>query len=225
MKSADGLKTVAVSTHSRPKAAGPPLFRLDPKAKFQHTAARRRLVARRAVSGDDSLFQHTAARRRLDSFTHPKITFAGFNTQPPEGGWVAQSMKTKSLFSFNTQPPEGGWVRGNGTQRISGGFNTQPPEGGWVSWFVFKRQIVVSTHSRPKAAGIDGTDEAIQSEFQHTAARRRLESPVHVIKDEAKVSTHSRPKAAGGFEAARKSTEAVSTHSRPKAAGKHQPIN
>ena len=121
------------------------------------------------------MFQHTAARRRLDSFTHPKITFAGFNTQPPEGGWV--------------------------------------------SWFVFKRQIVVSTHSRPKAAGIDGTDEAIQSEFQHTAARRRLESPVHVIKDEAKVSTHSRPKAAGGFEAARKSTEAVSTHSRPKAAG------
>ena len=33
-------------------------------------------------------------------------------------------------------------------------FNTQPPEGGWVLQVAGQeRRIVVSTHSRPKAAG------------------------------------------------------------------------
>ena len=56
------------------------------------------------------------------------------------------------------------------------GFNTQPPEGGWVK--NLKRriiQLIVSTHSRPKAAGFD-----TETERQDTL-----------------VSTHSRPKAAG----------------------------
>ena len=37
-----------------------------------------------------------------------------------------------------------------------GGFNTQPPEGGWVSIFGVQRAVMkeVSTHSRPKAAGM-----------------------------------------------------------------------
>ena len=55
-------------------------------------------------------------------------------------------------------------------------FNTQPPEGGWRAVFRFYAlHIMVSTHSRPKAAGnADGS-------------KRRYEF----------VSTHSRPKAAG----------------------------
>ena len=59
---------ITVSTHSRPKAAGrnSTAWRLA-KSKFQHTAARRRLVPeskqRNAKTG-------------------------GFNTQPPEGGWL-----------------------------------------------------------------------------------------------------------------------------------------
>ena len=33
-------------------------------------------------------------------------------------------------------------------------FNTQPPEGGWVSLVaVMVTVVIVSTHSRPKAAG------------------------------------------------------------------------
>ncbi len=32
-------------------------------------------------------------------------------------------------------------------------FNTQPPEGGWVNWGQKDARYVVSTHSRPKAAG------------------------------------------------------------------------
>ena len=55
-------------------------------------------------------------------------------------------------------------------------FNTQPPEGGWVyEELVAEEQELVSTHSRPKAAGkmLGGNSQATQ------------------------VSTHSRPKAAG----------------------------
>ena len=33
----------------------------------------------------------------------------GFNTQPPEGGWLSETVYGKSILSFNTQPPEGGW--------------------------------------------------------------------------------------------------------------------
>ena len=78
------------------------------------------------------MFQHTAARRRLEPIrvqcfllaivsTHsrPKaagslriavqMPVAGFNTQPPEGGWVCEMQQGAKCRSFNTQPPEGGW--------------------------------------------------------------------------------------------------------------------
>ena len=56
---------------------------------------------------------------------------------------------------------------------------------------------MVSTHSRPKAAGFEGTFSMLKwDEFQHTAARRRLVVLVVLAKSKS-VSTHSRPKAAG----------------------------
>ena len=101
------------------------------------------------------------------------------------------------------------------------GFNTQPPEGGWES--VVKSFFVnrlVSTHSRPKAAGAEQTLSLFSLD----------------------VSTHSRPKAAGNLLTVQRnytqsfntqppeggwakedgilaSIIEVSTHSRPKAAG------
>ena len=54
------------------------------------------------------------------------------------------------------------------------GFNTQPPEGGCPSSIRVPGRYIVSTHSRPKAAGGN--------------SRRRL--------GRNHVSTHSRPKAA-----------------------------
>ena len=56
---------------------------------------------------------------------------------------------------------------------------------------------VVSTHSRPKAAGVS------------------LKSVLHG----GRVSTHSRPKAAGSTRRTFAAPLPVSTHSRPKAAG------
>ena len=57
-------------------------------------------------------------------------------------------------------------------------FNTQPPEGGWTAL-----GAVIYTHRQ----------------FQHTAARRRLDITNYADKFKTKVSTHSRPKAAGAL--------------------------
>ena len=61
--------------------------------------------------------------------TTPRI--AGFNTQPPEGGWTLNLKSAVRSTSFNTQPPEGGWIMKlqELVQKVC--FNTQPPEGGW----------------------------------------------------------------------------------------------
>ena len=78
--------------------------------KFQHTAARRRLVFYQHFVKENKMFQHTAARRRL-------------------GGAARE------------------------------GFGA----------------VLVSTHSRPKAAGECEAIQLIRAFlFQHTAARRRL---------------------------------------------------
>ena len=98
--------------------------------------------------------------------------------------------------------------------------------------------LIVSTHSRLKAAAISLTACLNFGEFQHTAARRQLQS-IQGAGGVFLVSTHSRPKAAGpvahysiaksGFntqppeggckgEVMTNMTKDVSTHSRPKAA-------
>ena len=81
------------------------------------------------------------------------MAFQGFNTQPPEGGWLTAASKKYSdiVFQhtaarrrlacigsavglrpgFNTQPPEGGWFCASSQSPAPDCFNTQPPEGGW----------------------------------------------------------------------------------------------
>ena len=143
-----------VSTHSRPKAAGLTGLVSSSEARFQHTAARRRLELQVALRRIVGLFQHTAARRRLVSNFVMHESRNGFNTQPPEGGWLVCRSNLSAVMCFNTQPPEGGW---QGINYCGDCFR------------------VVSTHSRPKAAG-----PALP--------------PARIT---ATVSTHSRPKAAG----------------------------
>ena len=51
------------------------------------------------------------------------------------------------------------------------GFNTQPPEGGWEMLGMGYKHMMVSTHSRLKAAGKCTTPELTRKKkFQHTAA-------------------------------------------------------
>ena len=103
--------------------------------------------------------------------------------------------------SFNTQPPEGGWRLLPLTDTTFTGFNTQPPEGGWPP---------------------EKTPKRLKNEFQHTAARRRLDGVGDGVDFGFAVSTHSRPKAAGAVNALGMAVVIVSTHSRPKAAGSYR---
>ena len=61
--------------------------------------------------------------------------------------------KMQKPQGFNTQPPEGGWVERATRCSTVTGFNTQPPEGGWTAEEIVRQLKAVSTHSRPKAAG------------------------------------------------------------------------
>ena len=79
------------------------------------------------------MFQHTAARRRLAGVASAATTNrAGFNTQPPEGGWAFFASSARPSFSFQHTAARRRLVASSS------------------SGFVHSR---VSTHSRPKAAG------------------------------------------------------------------------
>ena len=123
------------------------------------------------------MFQYTAARRRLDCCCR----WYGF------GG-----------YCFNTQPPEGGWPKPNSCLAFVQRFQHTAARRRLVPNRPFPaKRRAVSTHSRPKAAGL-------------------AESPIRSLRA---VSTHSRPKAAGVRNRGHTATGTVSTHSRPKAAG------
>ena len=121
---------------------------------------------------------------------------------------------------FNTQPPEGGWLLNGFLIHPSACFNTQPPEGGWAEHFAhFECAVIVSTHSRLKAAGClcrINTPSLWRFNTQPPEGGWR---PHFVRQVGDAVSTHSRLKAAGLLPADINIPNIVSTHSRLKAAG------
>ena len=80
----------------------------------------------------DSVSTHSRPKAAGSDGTTEIVEYGGFNTQPPEGGWDFTRLDGRPRIGFNTQPPEGGWVN-----KAVGSLMTQ----------------LVSTHSRPKAAG------------------------------------------------------------------------
>ena len=104
-------KTDAVSTRSRPKAAGCrcrlPLRRTSgfntqpPKGGWAESV----MVYKSAISVS------TRSRPKAAGLTVQPVQNAdgSFNTQPPEGGWNKIFLIFFDMFCFNTQPPEGGW--------------------------------------------------------------------------------------------------------------------
>ena len=109
-------------------------------------------------------FQHTAARRRLGKPLPSLNNGDSVSTHSrPKAAGVRLLGHGRPPDSFNTQPPEGGWPPNRAPPAQSAGFNTQPPEGGWGS--------------RPKAAGVAACAVVARAQrFQHTAARRRLDT-------------------------------------------------
>ena len=141
------------------------------------------------------------------------------HSRPKAAGQKA--IKTAAAFiGFNTQPPEGGWMGITGRFVVIGGFNTQPPEGGWAVLFFGACKRAVSTHSRPKAAGTNWRRLSLSAMwFQHTAARRRLGSQCARYGGGNRFNTQP-PEGGWGQATMTMDSMKVSTHSRPKAAGK-----
>ena len=106
----------AVSTHSRPKAAGRIRFLiLYTYRLFQHTAARRRLVIQ---SLQDNILEPVSTHSRpkaAGAFTQRAVPAAAVSThsRPKAAGPEKRSADWLEIC-FNTQPPEGGWrlIRG-----------------------------------------------------------------------------------------------------------------
>ena len=193
---------------------------------FQHTAARRRLGKPSRLSAHHTLFQHTAARRRLElqfdrtfilimfQHTAARRRLVQTNDETGHSNRVSTHSRPKAAGADNLDLPRIKHLFQHTAARRRLGysflnslsvlirFNTQPPEGGWSRTIIFPQSIhLVSTHSRPKAAGFNG-------EY----------SP-----NQARVSTHSRPKAVGG-RGRRGSGIAASFNTQPPEGGWNQPF-
>ena len=144
------------------------------------------------------MFQHTAARRRLGNFNKKMPSIWRFNTQPPEGGWVVEKFLSHHIHGFQHTAARRRLALKDTQFVISTDVSTHSrPKAAGLICHLSQFRTTVSTHSRPKAAGI-----------KKTSARKA-----------SVVSTHSRPKAAGSLSNELLDTRDVSTHSRPKAAG------
>ena len=145
----------------------------------------------------------------------------GFNTQPPEGGWLrrkdgalpdrvfqhtAARRRLEQLHillcqqynvSTHSRPKAAGPSSGRPTVSIVS-FNTQPPEGGWYHRPNRHDSGPVSTHSRPKAAGcIYFCGHDLLPSFNTQPPEGGWSDTLVGIMKLPLVSTHSRPKAAG----------------------------
>ena len=168
-----------VSTHSRPKAAGPEShahnliscrFNTQPPEggwadeggavgvagfEFQHTAARRRLGQNHRSAKRTKPFQHTAARRRLVALSSGSVTevWVSTHSRPKAAGAISMIAHTDRQFQHTA------------ARRRLGGYQVVFDGIGVFQHTAARRRLagffrvshnqsnLVSTHSRPKAAG------------------------------------------------------------------------
>ena len=129
--------------------------------------------------------------------------------------------RTKQPLCFNTQPPEGGWewekLDKHKLEMVS--THSRPKAAGSEIQTAFFNGAEVSTHSRPKAAGFQFITFDGAFAFQHTAARRRLVYHV-LLSASAYLFQHTAARRRlDEITPTKRGNRAVSTHSRPKAAG------
>ena len=122
-------------------------------AWFQHTATRRWLRASARQEVAPAMFQHTATRRWLQTLTRPHQPAGAVSThsRPKAAAFCRSSTATKEGVSTHSRPKAAAGRR-----------------------YKMAKYTIVSTHSRPKAAALAGLACVIPTQFQHTAARRRL---------------------------------------------------
>ena len=164
--------------------------------KFQHAAARRRLVVDCLIVGCSDSFNTQPPEGGWVHFEQIQPLGSGFNTQPPEGGWVSLGLPSSAnTVSTRSRPKAAGqiklllsakWLFQHAAARRRLGcierhlqgrysFNTQPPEGGWRgAGRGGQRRSRFNT--QPPEGGWPQTKSAASCflPFQHAAARRRL---------------------------------------------------
>ena len=195
---AHGIK--AVSTHSRPKAAGgnqPAFIRFDyvsthsrPKAAGIHPAS---VIPKARVS----THSRPKAAGYLACADALPLDVVSTHSRPKAAGKATAVITTCATVSTHSRPKAAGdYVRQGLRQEPS--FNTQPPEGGWVqSWQTFVHTWKFQHTAARRRLAMLAVGLVLPVEFQHTAARRRLGVQRPRRAHPPPVSTHSRPKAAG----------------------------
>ena len=167
---------------------------------FQHTAARRRL-AEALRSYMVSSFNTQPPEGGWFEWGKDSSFIACFNTQPPEGGWAIVWVFSALEISFQHTAARRrlglGRLSNTATskfqhtaarrrldtraQAISEAKQVSTHSRPKAAGCIFRHpndNARVSTHSRPKAAGYRSVSPMLSTGFQHTAARRRLESKV-----------------------------------------------
>ena len=129
-----------------------------------------------------TVFQHTAARRRLVAETALiPVAYKSFNTQPPEGGWHDRKFCDVQQICFNTQPPEGGWTTTRLTASCQNRFQHTAARRRLALSVRLLGQISVFQHTAARRRlGNVSSSRFAHLRFQHTAARRRLVTPYNV---------------------------------------------
>ena len=122
-----------------------------------------------------------------------------FNSQPPEGGWLMRWCRLVKCRLFQLTAARRrlacAFQHGQSSGLVS--THSRPKAAGFAVRYAFIL-MDVSTHSRPKAAGSVALSYChALALFQLTAARRRLVGLPMSLSIMFDVSTHSRPKAAG----------------------------
>ena len=133
----------------------------------------------------------------FEKFNGIPLPFVSTHSRPKAAG-PACTFPLPFTICFNTQPPEGGWPEYQENIKVPAGFNTQPPEGGWFTFIGRRYNNTQFQHTAARRRlDVPHHQKYRRLSFQHTAARRRLGAGVRLRLLEHEVSTHSRPKAAG----------------------------
>ena len=211
-----------VSTHSRPKAAGA-LYSGSLCARYVSTHSRPKAAGAKTKprASGSTVSTHSRPKAAGSSDVMALSDCSGFNTQPPEGGWICLCERTRITLRFQHTAarrrlgfPRVLRVRKKRFQHTAARrrlapsislpcclracFNTQPPEGGWSPAISLAYNTCGFQHTAARRRlGRAFTNCRLSGLFQHTAARRRLAIFTVMMICSTGVSTHSRPKAAG----------------------------
>ena len=174
--------TVAVSTHSRPKAAGAWIPEAKPPKKVStHSRPKAAEIFCPTVSTEPK-FQHTAARRRLlDVLGLRPATIVSTHSRPKAAGEVGAADSQGKAVSTHSRPKAAVYLRQQ-TFLQRDKFQHTAARRRLLGFSAEDLSLIVSTHSRPKAAGGWLGKTASATPFQHTAARRRLQAILDMVK-------------------------------------------